>query len=161
MQRAAALERQLNAPEPKPLAFDSSGQARVKNWQTQTDSGSATLDKATDSGKEALHIRANGQAIASWRAKVLLDPGKYRLVGNVRTAGLASIKDDKGEGAGLRISGSQEPRANHARGDTSWKELQYEFRVPGQDEITLIAEVRASGGEAWFDLGSLKLVKLQ
>ena len=161
VQRAASLERQLNAPEPKPLAFDSSGQSRIKNWQIQNDSGSATLDKASDSGKETLHILANGQAIASWRAKVLLDAGKYRLVGNVRTAGLAAMKDAKGEGAGLRISGSQEARANHAKGDTSWKELQYEFRVPGQDEITLIAEVRATGGEAWFDLASLKLVKVQ
>jgi hypothetical protein len=160
VQRAASLQRQLNAPEPKPLAFDSTGQARIGHWDVRIDAGNATLDKKSDSGTETLHIRANGHTIASWRAKVLLEPGRYRLAGRVRTAGLAPLNDGKGAGAGLRISGSQQPRGNQAAGDTGWKPLEYEFRVQGQDEVTLVAEVRATTGDAWFDAGSLKLVKL-
>ena len=160
VQRAAALQRQLNAPEPKPLLFDAAGEAHISHWDMQNDAGNATLDKVTDSGKEVLHIQAHGHTIASWRAKVLLDPGRYRLVGRIRTAGLAAIKDAKGEGAGLRISGSQQPRPNHAGGDTGWKAVAYEFRVPGQEEVTLIAEARATKGDVWFDASSLKLVRL-
>jgi spore coat protein H len=159
VQRAAFLQRQLSVPEPKPLAFDSSGRGSITGWRTQSDAGSAKLDRISDSGKDMLHIRATGHSIASWRATVLLDPGKYRLEGRVRTAGVAAIKDEKGEGAGLRISGSQQ-RSNHASGDTSWTELGYEFSLPAEDEVVLIAELRASKGEAWFDRESLKLVRV-
>src|SRR4029079_16027390 len=64
-QRAVSLERQITTPEPKPLAFDSNGEARIGGWQTQLDSGMTVLDKANNAGKEALHIRATGQGIAS------------------------------------------------------------------------------------------------
>jgi hypothetical protein len=159
-QRAASIERQLSMPEPKPLTFDSNGRALVIGWEPQVQSGSAKVDKAQTSGQETLHIRVSGHAIASWRAKVLLEPGRYRFVGRVRTAAVAAVKDEKGEGAGLRISGTERQRANSASGDNDWKDLQFDFPVSGQDEIVLIAELRATKGEAWFDAKSLKLVRL-
>jgi len=120
------------------------------------------LDKASNAGKDALHIRTTGQGIASWRAKVLLEPGKYRFQARVRTSGVVPIRDQKGEGVGLRISGSQQPRSNYASGDTDWKDLRYEFTVPGgQDEVVLVAEMRASKGDAWFEAESLKLVRVR
>jgi len=40
--------------------------------------------------------------------------------------------------------------------------LQYEFDIPpGGGEVTLICESRATRGEAWFDINSLKLEKLK
>lgn len=154
VQRAESIQRQLNTPEPKPLAFNG-GIAVVGGWQPQSDSGNATLDKPEDAGKSALHIKARDHTVASWRARVLLEPGEYTLEAVARSKGLVGIKDEKGEGAGLRISG--ESRANRVVGDSDGKKLSYDFTVPGEQEVVLIAELRASAGEVWFD--SLKLVR--
>ena len=51
-------------------------------------------------------------------------------------------------------------RKNNLLGDTDWRKLEYEFSVQaGPDEVVLVAELRASAGEAWFDKDSLKLRK--
>jgi spore coat protein H len=156
-QRAASIQQQLNTPEPVPLKF-ASGTALIAGWKPQSQIGDAALDES--SSNNALHIRAQGQTIASWRATVLLDPGKYRFEARVRTADVKGISDEKGEGAGLRISGSQARRSNHAAGDSDWQILTYEFNVtnPSQ-EVVLVAELRASKGDAWFEKGSLRLVQ--
>jgi hypothetical protein len=130
----------------------------VTGWQTLDQTGSAVLDKVPDASKQTLHIRANGQSMASWRARVLLEGGDYRFEGLVRTAGVAAIKDEKGEGAGVRIS--MQSRSNRAAGNTSWQKVQHDFSVASsQDEVVLVCELRASKGEAWFDVESLKLVR--
>ena len=86
----------------------------------------------------------------------MLEPGGYTLEASARSKGLVAVKDEKGEGAGLRISG--ESRSNRVVGDSDSKKMRYDFTVPdGQQEIVLIAELRASAGEVWFD--SLKLVR--
>jgi hypothetical protein len=43
-------------------------------------------------------------------------------------------------------------------GDTDWQVVRYEFTVGGeQGEHDLVCELRAAGGEVWFDLSSLHL----
>ena len=75
---------------------------------------------------------------------------------------LAGLRDPKGEGAGIRISGSQQARRNSVAGDSGWTKLQYEFEVQGApSEVTLICESRAQRGEVWFDASSLRLEKLR
>jgi hypothetical protein len=89
----------------------------------------------------------------------LLEAGQYRFEGVVRTAGVAAIRDEKGEGgAGVRIS--QESRSNKVAGDSPWQKVHFDFTVPaGQDERLLVCELRATKGEAWFEVESLKLVR--
>lgn len=160
-QRASSIETQLSMPEPKPLAFDSSGKARVSGWRADVNSQAAELNKgSSEDVAEVLRIHATGSAIASWRSKVMLDPGRYRFEARARTKGVAGIKDMKGEGAGIRKSGSQEPRKNHLSGDSPWTDLKYEFSVAGTQEVVLVCELRANKGEVWFDENSLALVKL-
>jgi hypothetical protein len=79
-----------------------------------------------------------------------------------RTAGVKPVRDEQGEGAGLRISGSEEPRDNGLKGDKDWTRLEYKFVVeaPG-DDIALVCELRALKGEAWFDADSAKLERLK
>jgi hypothetical protein len=44
----------------------------------------------------------------------------------------------------------------------SWRSAAVEFEVGSDRETSeLVCEFRASGGEVWFDLGSLHLVKLR
>jgi spore coat protein H len=146
--------------EPKPMDF--SKPVLVKGWRQQIEVGGPRIDQPAIDGKPTLHIAANGQSTASWRSSLFLDPGKYRFEVMARTTKLAPMRDSKGEGAGIRISGSSQPRRNSVSGDTDWTKLQYDFEVQGTpSEVTLVCESRASRGEAWFDASSLKLEKLR
>jgi hypothetical protein len=163
VRRAASLARQLSVPEAKPLKFDSSGIAALTLWRQQDRTGNAALDKPSVPGKpRTLHIVAGAdkRCTASWRTTALLEPGHYEFEGQVRTAGVVPLTDQKGEGAGLRISGSQTPRPNKLVGDSPWQKLEYDFTVPAEArEIELLCELRAVQGEAWFDLESLRVVR--
>ncbi|HMJ64636.1 MAG TPA: CotH kinase family protein [Candidatus Binatia bacterium] len=156
--RVAGIQRILQQPEPKPLHFDSTGITTLANWRMQNLQGVGALDKTSLDGIEALHIRTRQRANPSWRTRVLLDPGQYRFEAKIKTAGVNPFRDEKGEGAGLRISG--QPRPNRVSGDTDWKLVGFNFTVPGgQQEIELVCELTAAKGDAWFDLNSLKLLR--
>jgi hypothetical protein len=132
-------------------------------WQVLDLRGTGKLDTATDSnGLKALHIAAGpeGRCTASWRTRVILKTGVYSFECRVRTAGVVPLEVDtakKGIGAGIRQS-QQQPRAHSFVGDNEWRLADYEFTVAGDsDDVTLLCELRAEKGEAWFDLSSLKL----
>ncbi len=161
--RARYLDRTLRLPVPVPLKFGSLGTVQISDWRVQNTRGIAQVDKVIEGGKPLLHIDtvADTNCIASWRSHVLLTPGEYHLEARVRTAGVMAIKDKKGEGAGIRISQFSRPRTNSAAGSTDWTKLDFDFPVaPGSTgDVDLLCELRASKGEAWFDLSSLKLTK--
>jgi spore coat protein H len=146
--------------EQPPVAFDK-GAIAIRRWRPQTESGDARLDQTNENGKPSLHITANGQTSASWRSTVQLDPGRYRFSALARTKNLSPRNDEKGQGAGLRISGYDRPRANKLNGTADWTNLQFDFDAPGGGDIVLVCESRANRGEVWFDLNSLKLEKLK
>ena len=41
-----------------------------------------------------------------------------------------------------------------------WKTLRYEFEVQGVEDVELVCEFRGAQGMGWFDLNSLRLVRL-
>lgn len=146
--------------EPKPLDF--SKPVIVKAWRQQIESGGVRMDQPTIQEKQTLHIVAQGESRASWRSAIILDPGRYRFEAMARAYQLSPIRDSKGNGAGIRISGSMQPRRNSVAGDKDWTRLQYEFEVQGApSEVTLVCESRANRGEVWFDASSLRLEKLR
>ena len=156
--RVAGVQRLVDEPEPKPLQFDASGTATLANWRMHNQQGMAILDKPGLSGVSTLHIRATEPGSVSWRTRVLLEPGQYRFEGRVKTAGVSGFRNERGEGAGLRISRS--PRPNRLSGDSDWKSVSFNFPVDGPErEIELVCELTATRGEVWFDLNSLKLVR--
>ena len=63
-------------------------------------------------------------------------------------------------GAGLRISGAKDKRANGLTGNAKLTPLAYEFTVDEPREVILVAELRGSKGDAWFALGSLRLRRI-
>src|SRR5260221_702922 len=83
------------------------------------------------------------------------------FTGMVRTSEVVPVKDKKGEGAGIRISQFAGTRTNAVAGTAAWTKLQFDFQVPPGPNIEkeLLCELRASKGEAWFDLESLMLLK--
>jgi len=73
----------------------------------------------------------------------------------VRTAGIT------GGGAGLRIS--SDTRNMRIAGENPWRALQHDFIVEEQEggDIELVCEFDAMQGDAWYDLGSLRVRRLQ
>jgi hypothetical protein len=162
IQRAEEIRNQLAVSESKPITFVNNV-AKPLEWRVENQASIAKLDKAKDEARSVLHIMASTNSAASWRCKLLIDGGHYRFEGEARVSGVVPLKDDKkGVGVGLRISGSEQPRTNTLTGDQTWTKLAYEFDAASpDDEIDLVCELRAQRGEAWFDLESLKVVRLK
>jgi hypothetical protein len=163
--RHAFLHRMLSEPPPVPLAF-ASGVAKIEKWEitaTPMDLANAIRDKVEIDGRKALRIFTTTNTAASWRSTVLLTRGKYRFEALARVASVESQSNtNKGAGAGIRHSGIRVARTNQLDGDSSWLPLTYEFPVQNEeDEVQLLCELRARKGEVWFDLDSLRLVKLE
>ena len=160
--RAAGLKNQMAQLQGKPPKFESNV-ATLSGWHPENDQNGAQLDQVRDTdGKQTLHIKANGSTAASWRARFLLEGGSYRFEGLIRAAGVAAVKDEKGEGAGLRLASSRQPRANAVTGAAPWQNLSFQFEAGApQADVELVCELRATKGEVWFDLDSLKLVRLK
>jgi hypothetical protein len=165
IERAKSLEQQNNTPEPRPLKFNAQGIAAIPGWKPRVETADAKLEElaSTTANQPATYtiaVSPGRRCIASWRAKVLLTAGKYKLTGKVRTAAVAPIDDAQGSGAGLRISGGK--RTNKLAGDSNWQTLAHEFEVTNPtQEVELVAELRATAGAASFDASSLVLVRAE
>ena len=106
-----------------------------------------------------LRIKAEGDTQASWRKNLALEPGKYRFEAKVKAQGIEAAEGQSGKGLGVRISGGTRTGQNAIAGNTGWETVAFQFDAPGGD-IVLVAELRATKGEAWFDRPSLKLTRL-
>jgi spore coat protein CotH len=176
-QRAAQLAAQtppptvkdMNTPgPPAKTANPPAGPARsaapaaiaLRDWKPAP-SGNGKLEALDADGRRVLQIVAQDWCTASWRTTLRLKPGRYRFEGQARGSGIQAIRDDKGEGAGLRISGSAGPRANKLSGDTGWSNLVYEFAVADSErDVVFVCELRARKGQAQFDERSLRVQPL-
>ncbi len=158
VERIAFVEEELRSwPEPmKPLA--SGTVVPLGNWQEIFQSGSVRFDrKLRQEGDPAsLHLAAlAGDVIASYRANAKLPAGSYRLSARAATRDVAAYTGQLGAGVGLRISGSR--RTHKLEGTVDWTPLTFDFDLGGDEEVTVMLELRATKGEAWFDAGSIRL----
>jgi len=161
------ITNKLYGPPPVQLAFDREGIARLGGWTNKTDRESKPVrhKRFVEGSRRLLHISAtNGPCVASWRTAVLLEPGKYVFEGEVRGAGIVTITNQNlneiGLGAGLRLSGDK--RTNSTQqivGDVPWQKFSFAFERAVEDEAVLVCELRAMSGDAWFDEGTLRLVR--
>lgn len=164
-QRAKSLLQQNAVVEPRPLRFDAaSGAAALPEWASRLETPDARLEllDAKGGNPKSYSITAgpSNRCVASWRARVLLPAGKYRLEAKAKAINVKALQESSGTGAGLRISGSG--RTNKLEGSTGWTSLAHEFQVsqPTQ-EVELVAELRATGGQVLFDAKSLRLVRVR
>ena len=172
LRQHANLEKRLTEPEPKPVIFVS-GVAAITNWGIPLlprDPASAIRDRVVLDGKHTLHILTTNKTTnttASWRATMLLEKGEYRFEAVAKGAGIVPVTftNDlkKGMGAGIRLHASTAPRPNKLVGDASWQKLDYALtnKTDFPVEMELLCELRAAAGEVWFDLDSLKLMKVK
>jgi hypothetical protein len=162
LNRARFLARQLDVSPFEDLLFHDNS-AKLTNWRPASNTPKGQQDQVKDAaGKTALWLSAADQTKVSWRKRVKLEPGHYRFEGLARcTSVVPAGVARKGEGVGLRISGTKQPRDNKLSGDSDWEKLTYEFDAPPDSEVELVCELCASRGEAWFDTDSLKLVRIK
>jgi hypothetical protein len=163
--RAASLNEQVDQPDPpppQPLTFNDADPVELPDWEPESETEGAvveTVELPDDVKGYLIRCADSSECIASWRRKVLLARGEYRLVMSARAADIVAIEDEKGSGAGLRVSGAS--RAGGLAGTTDWTALEYAFRVEeDQREVVLVAELRAKRGEVCFDAGSACLYRM-
>lgn len=161
--RGRVLEagRQLAAPEPEPLPFEA-GVARPGGWRVVDEPAGGRLDHTpAPDGRPALHLVAGPTTSASWRAKVLLAPGRYRFDGLARTTGVKPLPFGKNHGASVGVVGAKTSHPQLLTGETGWTKVNVEFELRGREaEVDLVCSLRASAGEAWFDAAALRLVRI-
>ena len=163
-ERAQSVAQQLERRPARPLAVDGGGLAKLagQRWYTEKDTGGVEASEVGEPGSDTqLMIDSHGnRCLGSWRCRVLLARGAYRLRGWVRTEGVVPLADQKGTGAGLRLGGTTTPRQNQAVGDRDWEMLEHDFEVHSNvEEVEVVCELRATEGRAWFDRASLAIVR--
>jgi hypothetical protein len=159
--RQISLKRQLNEPERALLVF-TNGIGHLGGWVKVDESGSVQMEQGQASDHTpALHIVARSESGASWRTQALLGRGRYRFEGQVKVAGVKPLPYGKYQGAGLRVAGGVRESGNVV-GDSDWRALSAEFKVTEEtQEVELVCELRASAGEVWFGVDSLRVVQAQ
>lgn len=162
--RAENLVQQVDQPDPpppQPLEFSGEEGVELADWQPASESEDAVVEVAglpDDRSAYLIRCGPGGRCIASWRRTVLLSRGAYRLVASAATTDVAPLADEKGAGAGLRISGSV--REAGLEGTADWHPLEYRFQVTeDEQEVTLVAELRATAGQVQFDATSMRIFR--
>lgn len=148
---------------PEPIAFGKQNWALVGDWEPFPE-GDAKLEKKEISGRPLLMIETGPSktCTASFRTKVRLPKGVYRLEAKVRTVNVKGLNDGKGTGAGLCLVGADRQNTNALVGTSEWRVLAYPFQVAEEArDLELVAELRGTAGGAVFDATSMKLVKLK
>jgi hypothetical protein len=157
--RAISLKQQCDQKEAAPAEFDKDGNLHLTDWRKVSESDDAIVEDVEVEGKKRAYLiqcGASGRCVASWRHKILLVRGTYTFHANVKTNDVAAINDDRGSGAGLRISGDR--RTNTVDGNSNWKPVEFNITINDQTrEVELVAELRTTRGQALFDTQSLRL----
>lgn len=158
--RAKFLVEQNAIVEARPVKFDASGTAVITKWEPRSESADAKLELVRkESTTFTIKCGPSNHCVASWRSKVILPAGKYRFEAEAKAENVKGNSDSQGKGAGVRTSGSN--RSNNLEGTSDWKKLSHEFNVDQpQQEVELVAELRASAGQVWFKAESLRLIKI-
>ena len=162
--RAENLQVQSEMPDPpppSPIQFEGTEGVEIAEWEPASETEGIEFDVVDlPEERHAYQIRSEGEerVVGSWRKRVLLSRGNYRLVARAAISNVAALHDDKGMGAGIRISGSS--RSTGLEGTGDWQKLEFRFSVDEvEQEVTLVAELRATAGQVQFDVQGMRLFR--
>ncbi len=160
-QAAAQIKRRLDAVR---VQLDDAAQLRSIGgkaslakyaWERQADEKEG--EERDHEGRACLALTAGAKQGGDFRLQLSTGPGRYRLTGMVKTAGIVAGKDEKDKGLRMRLSGMTGVPA--LTGSNSWRTVSLEFSVDDNDPV-LVLELRAAAGQAWFDRNSLTLTRI-
>ena len=158
--RGESLTRQLSHPV-DPVAFDTNGLASLSGWKSKGSFGAPHFspEQAPERGKPVAIAMLDGSSIGVWRTGVWLERGRYKLEGRVKLRDVTPDPGDTRGGAGLQVEGNRMEKP--ILGTADWQPIEMEFSVGDSlAETQLACELRAAGGEAWFDLDAFRLRRM-
>jgi hypothetical protein len=118
------------------------------------------MEQTNLDGLPTLHISTRSESLASWRATVLLPPGRYRFEDEVRVVGVVPLLSAPHSGARLRVGGTVPEKVSLA-GDSNWQKLCCDFNVEQPlAKVELICELHSSAGEVWFSVPALCILRI-
>ncbi len=160
--RRQRLARQLAAPPLPTLHFENEVASLAELlWKPVDAPEGGGLERTTQNERTVLSIRAGPVTAASWRSRGILPRGRYRFQALAKTVSVQPLPFGRNQGAALRLSGSGRSRITLI-GTQDWQPLPLDFAVTASEqEVEFICELRASQGDAWFDLNSLQLRIIQ
>ncbi len=184
--RARSVDEQLQAA--KSLVRLGPGDSiPLSGWDTRAHAGEPVFTPL-DAKSTALHITTKDSSYGHWFTTVWLEEGRYMVEARIKTRAVVPRPNDEKGGAGLRVISQRkasagltwdwfpfrESRDRETRGEmpsgrtvgkklagtADWTTVTYEFdlREPLAD-LEILCELRATSGEAWFDLKSLKVTR--
>lgn len=160
-QAAAQVKRRLDAVraqlEDAVQLRSLGGKASLAKYAWERNADEKEADEQGTDGRNCLHVKAGLKKGGDFRLPFATGPGRYRLTGMVKTAGIVAGKEETDKGLRLRISGLAGVPA--LTGTNSWRTMSVEFSVTEVDPV-LVLELRAEAGEAWFDRNSLTLTRI-
>ncbi len=157
--RIAFLQQELEAAPTVQPEFRN-GVASLSGWLSGPNPDGGRLERLSGAdGTRFLHVVAAPVTLGSWKTRVRLEPGRYRLEGRARSQDLGPLPFGHSQGIFLRASGGL-GRKGLWPGPSGWTDMALEFEVqsPAED-IDLFADVRASRGEVWFDESAFRLIR--
>jgi hypothetical protein len=153
-QRLAAVRAQLeDATQLRSLG----GKAGLAKYAWDRNADEKEADERDHEGRNCFNVKVGAKKGGDFRLQFGTGPGRYRLTGMVKTAGIVAGKEEAEKGLRLRISGLAGVPA--LTGTNSWRTVSLEFSVTETDPV-LVLELRAEAGEAWFDRNSLTLTRI-
>lgn len=144
--REPVIREHLANGDTMPLDFGE-GAVEIADWYGAQETGDTRVEELEPetNRRYLIEVGESGDCIASWRRRVLLAQGKYRLEVTIKTEGVEPRRDDQGVGAGVRISGGR--RENQLSGDNDWQVVSHDFEVTeGVRDVELVTELRATKG---------------
>jgi hypothetical protein len=133
------------------------GKATLAKYAWERNADEKEADERDFEGRNCFHVNAGLKKGGDFRLPLATGPGRYRLTGMVKTAGVIAGKDEPDKGLRLRISGLNGVPA--LTGSNNWRTMSVEFSVAEADPV-LVLELRAQSGQAWFDRNSLTLTRI-
>jgi hypothetical protein len=133
------------------------GKANLAKYAWERNADEKEADERNLEARSCLYVKAGAKQGGDFRLQLSTGPGRYRLTGMVKTAGVVAGKDEKDKGLRMRLSGMTGVPA--LTGSNSWRTVSLEFSVDDNDPV-LVLELRASAGQAWFDRNSLTLTRI-
>jgi hypothetical protein len=162
--RVADVSRQI-ASRPKPAKVTANGLIEVGRWEPRSqggEGGRADMIQEPADGRQMLRIELKSPGILSWRTRLELPEGRYRLEARAKVQDLVTSPNERGTGLGVRLSGTtrQNRSQNELQGTTGWTTVQFEFALESLAEVELVAEMRGQKGTGYFDTKGFRLSRL-
>ena len=174
------IAQQLTEPNPPPpepemdhepiwLELEIGETVALSDWEPKQETEAAQLNQTepTEGADEpsvrnieySIAVGDSEDCIASWRKRVQLPEGRYLFIAQLKVSDVVPREnDDRGNGGGLRISGTN--RDNGLVSTSDWQEVGYDFQVlEEQQSVQLVAELRATKGSITMKNFQLKRIE--